>query len=154
MPWYAGYASLIAAERHRRRNRSAESIASYERAIAHFESYAEVTGTRGTDTTHYVAVAYAGIAAVRLLYGDLAGAWRALRTGFDTNPVATAAVDGLSRTALMTADQLRARAAEAELTDMVAEIDAALAALPDEAYVLPEYEQRSQGHRLDRRRRR
>ena len=152
MPWFAGYAMIVVAESHRRRNRSEQAIAAYERSQAHFAAYQQATGN--AEASHYVAVAWAGIAAVKLRYGDLQGSWRAMQSGFAVDPAATAAVDGLSRTALMTTDQLRARAAEVELTDMAAAIDAALAALPDEAYVLPDYEQRSQGHRMDRRRRR
>ncbi|MCR9248126.1 MAG: hypothetical protein NXI31_24110 [bacterium] len=151
--WFAGYALLVVAEAHRGQNRSAEAIAAYERAADHFRKYQEVTQTAATDSTHYLAVAHHGICAVKVRYGDLQGAWRAMRTAFDINPAATSAVDGLSRTGLQTADELRARANEAGLEDVVAEIDAALEALPDEAYVLPEYEQLSQGHRLDRRRR-
>ena len=106
-----------------------------------------------TDGTHYIAIAHAGVAAVKLRYGDLQGAFRALKAGFAVNPAATAAVDGLSRTAMQTAEQLRARATEAELTDLVEELDAELKKLPDEAYVLPDYEQQSRGgQRMGRRR--
>lgn len=153
MPWFAGYAALVAAEAHRSRNRTAEAVAAYERAIAHLQNYQEVTGTHATDSTHYLAVAHHGICAVKTRYGDLVGAWAAMKRAFEINPAATSAVDGLSRTGLQNCDELRARAAAADLTDMVQEIDQALAALPDEAYVLPDYEQRSQGARLDRRRR-
>ncbi|MCA8948087.1 MAG: hypothetical protein KDE27_01210 [Planctomycetes bacterium] len=153
MPWFAGYASLVAAEAHRARNRGEAAIAAYERAIAHFQTYVERSPEGAANGSHYVAMAHAGIAAVRLRGGDLQGAFDALVAGFAANPAATSAVDGLSRTAMQTAEQLRARATEAKDEALVAKLDAELKKLPDEAYVLPEYEQASRGgQRMGRRR--
>ena len=66
-------------------------------------------------------------------------------------PAAAAATDGLGITAMQTAEMLRGKALTAQDEDLAARLDAALEALPDEAYVLPEYEQQSRGQVMGRR---
>lgn len=147
LPWFSGYASLVAAEAHRRKNAAGEATAAYERAIVWYGKYHEATGN--TDGAHFVAMAHGGIARVRLGASDLAGTFAALQQVFATAPAAAAAVDGLGITAMQTAEMLRARATEAKDEALVQQLDAALKALPPEAFELPEYERasRSQGRR-------
>ncbi|HZN41627.1 MAG TPA: hypothetical protein VFD82_22670 [Planctomycetota bacterium] len=150
LPWFAGYASLVAAEAHRRKNDSPAALAAYQRGIDLFLRYG--TNTGNTDGAHYVAMGHAGIARVKLLAGELPAAMAALQQAFDVAPMAGAAVDGLGTTAVQTAEMLRAKATEANNEELVKQVDAALQALPAEALQPPEYE-RNQPNRPARRRR-
>jgi hypothetical protein len=145
LPWFAGYASLIAAEQHRRRQRADDAIGAYRRALEHFASYRERSGA--ADGTHYEALAHGGIARLQLQAGELAATVAELQQVFALAPVAAAATDGLGITAMLTAEMLRARATEANDETLVAELDAALKQLPPEAFELPEYERASRGNR-------
>ena len=64
---------------------------------------------------------------------------------FRIAPLAAAAVDGLSLTAMQTAEALRGKALQDD-PDLVERLDAALRELPDEAFLLPEYEQANPGN--------
>ncbi|HEX6813140.1 MAG TPA: hypothetical protein VF384_16070 [Planctomycetota bacterium] len=152
LPWFAGYASLVAAEAHRRKNDGPGAIAAYQRGIDLFVRYGKDTGN--ADGAHYVAMGHAGIARVKLLAADLAGSLSELQQAFTVAPMAGAAVDGLGSTAVQTAQMLRAKATEAKAEDLVKQIDAALEALPAEALTPPEYERNNPpGNRPQRRRR-
>jgi tetratricopeptide (TPR) repeat protein len=151
LPWFAGYASLVAAEAHRRKNDGPAALAAYQRGIDLFLRYGTDTGN--TDGAHYVAMGHAGVARVKLLAGDLASAMAALQQAFAVSPMAGAAVDGLGSTAVQTAQMLRQKASEAKAEDLVKQVDAALQALPAEALVPPEYERNPPGNRPQRRRR-
>lgn len=151
LPWFAGYASLVAAETHRRNQRSSAAIAAYRRGIDHFANYRTNVGS--DDALHYVAMAQAGIARVQLQAGDLPGALASLQQSFRTAPLAASAVDGLAVTAVQTADMLRARALESGAQDVVQSLDQTMAELPPEALVPPEYE-RAAGNTARSRRRR
>jgi len=151
LPWFAGYASLVAAEAHRRKNDSAAALAAYQRGIDLFQRYGANTGN--TDGAHYVAMGHAGIARVKLLGGDLPAAMAALQQAFSVAPTAGAAVDGLGTTAVQTAQMLRAKATEANNDELVKQVDAALQALPPEALQPPEYERNQPGNQRPARRR-
>ena len=150
LSWFAGYASLVAAEAHRRKNDAPAALAAYQRGIDLFLRYGTHTGN--TDGAHYVAMGHAGIARVKLLKGELPAAMAALQQAFATAPMAGAAVDGLGSTAVQTAQMLRAKATEASDKDLVKQVDAALQALPAEALQPPEYERDQPGGRPARRR--
>jgi hypothetical protein len=141
LPWFAGYAAMVAAEVHRRHGDADAAVAAYWRALGHFDRYRQATG--GTDGAHYEAMAHAGIARLQLEAGALPQCLASLQRAFELAPLAAAAVDGLGVTAVQTADMLRARATAAGDTATVAAIQAALAALPPAALVPPEYEQAS-----------
>lgn len=151
MPWFAGYASLVCAEQHRRRSRPDDAVASYRKALTHFEGYKQAT--KSNDGAHYEAMAHGGLAKLALQKGDLDLTFSELQRVFAICPTAAAAVDGLSVTAMQTAEMLRGKALDAKDQDLVERLDAALDALPDEAFILPEYEQRSRGQTMSRRRR-
>ena len=151
LSWFAGYASLVAAEVHRRNARNDDAIAAYERGIAHFGHFRDATSS--DDGLHYVAMAHAGIARVQLLAGDFAKALASLQQTFRTAPLAAAAVDGLGVTAVQTADMLRARATEAKAMDVVQALDQVMSELPPDALIPPEYERASGNTQRNRRRR-
>ena len=143
LPWFAGYASLVAAEQHRRRSKPAAARESYNHALRHFASYRDQT--RSGDGAHYEAMAHGGLARLALQDGDLGLTFSELQQVFRIAPQAAGAIDGLSITAMQTAEALRGKALRDD-PDLVELLDAALQELPDEAFLLPEYEQRNPGN--------
>lgn len=143
LPWFAGYAALVAAESHRRNQAPDRARAAYERALAHFAHYRERTGA--ADGEHYVAVAHGGLARLLLQAGDLRGCLAALQRSFAAAPAAAAAVDGLGITTMQTAEMLRGRALDQKDEALLRQLEQELAALPPEAFELPEYERASRG---------
>jgi hypothetical protein len=144
-PWFAGYASLVAAEQYRRRQQSNAARSSYRKALAYFETYK--LHNNATDGAHYEAMAHGGLARLALQKGDLDLTFSELRQVFSICPSAAAATDGLSITAMQTAEMLRGRAIDQGNQDLQERLSKALKDLPPEAFVLPEYEQRSRGQR-------
>ena len=143
LPWFAGYASLVAAEQQRRRSRPDAARGSYNEALRLFGAYREQTG--GEDGAHYEAMAHGGLARLALQRGDLDLTFSELQQVFRIAPLAAAAVDGLSITAMQTAEALRGKALQDD-PDLVERLDVALQELPDDAFLLPEYEQRNPGN--------
>lgn len=143
MPWFAGYASLVAAEQYRRRSKPGAARQSYNQALEHFAAYRERAGSN--DGAHYEAMAHGGLARLALQAGDLDLTFSELLQVFRIAPLAASAVDGLSITAMQTAEALRGQALQDD-PDLVARLDASLRDLPDDAFLLPEYEQRNPGN--------
>jgi hypothetical protein len=150
-PWFAGYASLVAAEAHRQKQAPAAAAACYGRALERFAAYQTATGD---DASHFVAVAHGGLARLALQGGDLAGCFAELERSFAANPQAAAAVDGLGITTMQTAEMLKGKALDQKDEALLQKLDAALKALPPEAFELPEYERASRGQGGGRRGRR
>ncbi|MCB9879800.1 MAG: hypothetical protein H6835_19590 [Planctomycetes bacterium] len=148
LPWFAGYASLVAAEQRRRRQQPEAAAASYTRALERFAAYRTATGQ--SDGTHYEGMAHAGLARLALQQGGLSECLAELQQVFAGPASAVAATDGLAITAMQTAEMLRAKASEAQREDLVTTLDAALRALPPEAFELPDYEKASRGAGQDR----
>jgi hypothetical protein len=148
--WFAGYAALVAGEAHRRQRELPAARAAYAAALRHYGSYAV---TDADNATHYLAIAHAGLARMALEAGDRPACFAALQQSFAANALAAAATDGLGITAVQTADMLRAAAERNGETELVAALDAALAALPKEALEVPEYERNQPNPRPNRRRR-
>ncbi len=152
LPWFAGYAEMVAAEHHRRAQQDDAATRAYQRAIDRFARYRAATGNQ--DGEHFVAMSHGGIARLRLQAGDRAGTFAALQASFATNPAAAAATDGLGITTMQTAEMLRARCTEAKDEALLQQLEAALLALPSESFELPEYERPSSGQAGGRRPRR
>lgn len=148
--WFAGYASLCAAESHRQNQRPDAAITAYQRGIHHFDRYTVATGNG--DAAHFVAMAHGGLARLALQRDDLASTFAALQQVFAIAPAAAAATDGLGITAMQTAEMLRGKALDRKDEALLAQLQAALQALPPEAFELPEYERASRGQGSGRRR--
>ena len=146
MRWFAGYASLVVAEQHRRRQRPDAASAAYRRAIEHFTTYGDSVPSDASGS-YYLAMAHGGLARLALQAGDLERTFAELQQVFHSSPAAAAATDGLGITAMQTAEMLRGKALDVDDQDLLARLTAALAELPETAFTLPEYEQRSRGQR-------
>ncbi len=140
LQWYAGYASFIAAEFHRRAGDAERALAAYERGIGQFERWIE-ENPDGRDTADlYVALALAGRARLAFERGDDENAVAELIRSFDRKPDTAATLDGLNISPADTARALLSRLEEKQRTDLLARLQAALLRLDPALLRLPEYE--------------
>ncbi len=135
--WYAGYASIVAAESHRRAAAPEKARAAYERAIARFETVATKRPDCVESANAQRALATAGRARLELEAGDLASASGDLRSSFAIAPGAAATRDGLGISPVETAKMLLARAQAEHKDALKAEVEQALASLAPEMLELP-----------------
>jgi len=114
LTWFAGYASLVAAEHYRRRSEFDNAVAAYQRGIGYYErNIADVP--QGRDLCdHFIALAHAGCSRVALERGDLEAATRELLASFQRRPDSAATPDGLNITPVNTAKMLQAKLAQAQ----------------------------------------
>ncbi|MCK6445070.1 MAG: hypothetical protein L6Q99_01640 [Planctomycetes bacterium] len=129
LTWFAGYASLVAAEHLRRRNQFDAALAAYGRAARHYQqNIARFPDGRDT-ALHFVALGAAGEARVLLEQGDLARATERLLAAFETRPDSAATQDGLGLSPIQTAKMLFAKLEESGDPARAARVQAALDAL-------------------------
>ncbi len=129
LTWFAGYASLVAAEHHRRRSEFDAAVAAYERGIAHFEDNIERFPAGRDSCDHFIALGRAGLARVALEHGDLERATLALLDALHRRPDSAASEDGLGLTPIATAKMLKARLLDAGDEVRAASVQDALDAL-------------------------
>ncbi|MHC4376677.1 MAG: hypothetical protein ACYS26_08790, partial [Planctomycetota bacterium] len=129
LPWFAGWASMIAAESQRRGRKPDAAVASYERALAHLATYAERFPNDAASAEFYAAVCLAGRARLALERREFDAALEFTLASFERNPDAASARDGLNLSAVDTARSLRAEFNRLQRPDDAAKIDAALAQL-------------------------
>ncbi len=141
MEWFAGFASIVAAEFHRRAGNKKEALEAYDRAIAHFDKSAEQHPKTRATADHYAAIALAGRARLAYERRDHEGAVTEILASFARRPEAAGSMDGLNITPVQTARMLRARLKRLDKDELVAKLDAALRELPPAALELPPYEQ-------------
>jgi tetratricopeptide (TPR) repeat protein len=140
LDWFAGYASLVAAEFHRRGGSSTQARAAYGRAIAHYEA-SLVKNPQSTDSSnHYIALAHAGRARLHLEAQGFDAALEELVACFERSPQAGDNLDGLGITPVMTATTLEARLVEAGRVEQASRVAALLASLPPEVLQPPDFE--------------
>ena len=138
--WFAGYASIVAAEYHRRSNRDVEAVAAYDRAIAHYENaIAKVVESRES-ADHYVAMAIAGRARVELERGDYERAHADVLASFERKTDAADDLDGLGFSPVGTAQMLLARLKDDQRIELATSLEAALDGLDPVLLRLPEFE--------------
>ncbi len=140
LPWFAGYASLVAAEFHRRRGRPEAASRSYDRAVELYERSVAANPTARASADHYVALSLAGRARLALEAGELGQALELVLASFERCEDAAATLDGLGFTPVMTATTLRARLGEAGRSEDGARLEAALGALRPELLLPPEFD--------------
>jgi len=143
--WFAGYASLVTAEYHRRAGNPAAARDAYGRAISHYEHGIELNPASRASADHYVAVALAGRARLALEGGDLARALEELLSSFARKPEAAATLDGLNLSAVDTARMLLARLRAEGPEGLAAKLQDALDALDPAQLELPAYEREVAG---------
>jgi hypothetical protein len=140
LPWFAGYASLVAAEFMRRRGSDDEAVLAYDRAIAHFEDSIISNPKNGPSAAHYVALCLGGQARVALEAGESARAVELIVSSFTRNADAASSLDGLNLSTVDTAKMVRAKLIESGEEDSLLRLQAALDALDPKHLKLPAYE--------------
>jgi hypothetical protein len=129
LTWFAGYASLVAAEHYRRRSDNDNALAAYERGIKYYErNIADVPEGRDL-CDHFIALAHAGRSRVALERGELDAATRELLASFQRRPDSAATPDGLNITPVNTAKMLQAKLVQAQNEPLGRELQTALDAL-------------------------
>ena len=159
LSWYAGYASMVAAEHHRRAIGSAGSAAghsdsaerSYRRAMGHFDESRAQGGASAESCSHYIAMALAGRAELALAAGDLERCLELLLDAFARCPSAAGDLDGLNTSAVSTARMLLARlqGPGTEPTGLPREEDPGEATRPEQATGQEETTHLEQAKRLE-----
>jgi hypothetical protein len=140
--WFAGYASIVAAEFHRRAGDDEEALAAYGRAIEHYERWI-ATGAGGRETAdHFIALALAGRARLACEREDFAAAVADLTASLERKPEAAATTDGLGISPAATSRMLKQRLKDFERNDLAAELEAALDKVDPELLRPPAVERR------------
>jgi hypothetical protein len=129
MIWYAGYASLVAAEHHRRDGNVDKALASYGRGIGYYEQFGAARVESKSSADHFIALAFAAQARIALERGDLELATQEILDSFTRAPASGATPDGLNITPVDTAKMLSARLDPATNADLAARLRAGLDAL-------------------------
>ncbi len=151
LEWFAGYASIVAAEFHRRAGNPARALGAYDRAIAHYERAMVSNPSSKASSDHYIAIAMAGRARIALEQGDLESSLEQILAAFRKSPRSAGTLDGLNLRAVDTAKMLRARLSEAKLVPLVRRLQDALDGLAPEALEPPAYERAGRSARGQRR---
>ncbi len=140
LEWFAGYASLVTAEYHRRANTDQDAALAYGRAIAHYERAIEANPDARETADHYIALALAGRARLAFEAGDHERSLAELLAAFERRPQAAGSLDGLNMSAVSTAQMLLPQLVKKGLEEQAATLEAAVDALPPEALRLPAFE--------------
>ena len=138
--WFAGYASLVAAEFHRRKGELDDAIASYRRAIAHYDQWIATHEAERATADHYAAMAHGGLARVAFEQDDDATALAEVLSSFQRKPDAAASLDGLNLSTVDTARVLLRRLQVREQNELGKQLQDALDALDPKLLEPPAYE--------------
>jgi hypothetical protein len=143
LAWFAGYASIVAAEFQRRARKPDAAFEAYQRAIGLYERAAAANPESRDTCDHYIALAHAGRARIEMEKGNLDGAVTSVLTSFQRRADAAATQDGLNLSPVDTAKMLRNRLDVAKRTDLAEKLKAAMDALDPVLLELPAYERES-----------
>ncbi|MEO0651399.1 MAG: hypothetical protein AAFZ65_12055 [Planctomycetota bacterium] len=110
--WFAGLASIIAAESYRKQSQPVAADAAYARGIERYEQAIALDAANAESAGHYIAIALSGRARLALDAGDLAGATELLVGSIGRSPNSADVIDGLELSAIETARTLTARLRE------------------------------------------
>lgn len=138
--WFAGYASIQAAETWRKSNSPTAARASYDRALGHYEAMIAADANTEASSQPYMAIALAGRARLKMEAQNLESALEDLLRSFEVSPISANVLDGLSLSGYVTSITLQARLIEAEKLELVAKLLAAVEQLPEEARQRPAYD--------------
>ena len=105
--WFAGLASLVAAERQAENRHPEAAIAAYRRSVQRFEW--SIRGAEGfaPSASHYICLALAGRARLHADAADWVEAIETIEAAFAANPDAVRQKDGLGQTPREHADAIR-----------------------------------------------
>ena len=134
---FAGFASVMAAEQHRKMSNLEMAIASYTRAVEYFEAIVAKYPRTDDAFDGPIAMALAGRSRVHYQLNKDDEALADILKSFERDPMAAGTRDGPGITPGETAQMLRARLKEQGKDDAVKRLDAALATI-DPALLRPD----------------
>ena len=140
LAWFAAYASLVAAETHRRAGERELALAAYERALERYDHDKVTHPGHAPSADHYSALALAGRAHIFFELGELARAADGLVLAFERAPRSAASFDGLGLTPIDSARTLLARLEQAGEDALYDRLQTRLAALGQELLDAPDRE--------------
>jgi tetratricopeptide (TPR) repeat protein len=152
--WFAGYASLVVAEYHRRVGDGPSAQNAYGRAVEHYDQAIAVNPANRASSDHYVAMALAGRGRLALEAGEHTESLELILGSFARRREASASLDGLGFSAVGTAKMLLVHLKEQGQKDHSLRLQAALDSLEPEWLMLPENERGGRPSRDARRFRR
>jgi hypothetical protein len=125
--WFAGLASLVAAEWCVQNKDEDAALASYRRSQELFELSVGVNETFADSAAHYVCLTHSGSARLFAVNGQWESAVASLRAAIEARPASLSSPDGLRHTPLQNAADLRRRLLREGREPMVGDLDALLA---------------------------
>ncbi len=137
--WYAGYASIVAADFYRRRSWEAPAQAAYDRAIELYDRASAAVPAWKVAADRTVALAFAGKARLCYERGDDATATADIIASFERSPGSVGTKDDLGITPAATAQMLMARLIENKEARLIAALETAIGKL-DPALLVPKEE--------------
>ncbi len=140
LPWFAGYASIVTAEFHRRAGRHKKSMQAYDRAIALYNRCIKANPDTQATSEHYIALALGGQARTSFEQEDFRTSLKKVIASFDKKPSAAATLDGLNLSTVDTANMLLARLRSMKKPNMAKKLETALGKLDPKLLELPAYE--------------
>lgn len=132
LTWFAGYATIVAAEYHRREGEMDLAVGTYGRALDLFQQNLQAIPSNEASAKHYMAIIRAALSRLAMEAGELQRAQTLMLESLETAPLSASALDGLGFTAVMTATTLTARLEEAGAQDLADELKAAMESLTAE----------------------
>ena len=124
--WYAGYAALVAAERHTLDSRVIEAENAYGDAIERFLDSAKLNEAYADTANHYAVLALAGRAEIRLLRDNLTAAAKDLLRAAELRPDSLDEDDGLKRKPRAIAARVHDALTKAGKTELAEQLKAIL----------------------------
>ena len=124
--WYAGYASLIAAERHTLDNRPVEAENAYSDSIERFLESASSNENYADTAHHYAVLALAGRAQIRLQKNNLTAAAKDILRSVELREASLDEDDGLKRKPRSIGSRVQAALAAAGKSELSAQVANAL----------------------------
>lgn len=126
LTWFAGYASFLAAEAHRRIGNPTQAGKAYARSIELFQNAVAVDDSRADTASHHIAMGHAGLARVAYELKDDSAAVASILTSFEVSPESGATLDGMLLTPVGTARAILVRLRAEEKAALASSIEAAL----------------------------
>jgi len=137
--WYAGYASIVAADSFRRRGWQAPALVAYDRAIELYDQASQAHPAWKVAADRTVALALASKARMAYERKDDEAATADILASFERAPAAAGTMDDLGITPAATAQMLMARLLELQKKDLIAALETAIGKL-DPALLVPDEE--------------
>lgn len=120
--WFAGFASLVAAEQHTRDQRTGEAVAAYGDAIDRFAASAAGHADFADSAHHFMVLALAGRAELTTTQGHPEAAAADLLRAHELRPASLDETDGLQRKPRAIAGRVAAALEKAGLTELAAKL--------------------------------